>query len=286
MAFFKPIIDLVLYGNFWIALCALCMYWQTQLLLGHQLEWDALAGFSLFGTLFLYAVHRIVGISNLKEFFEVDRYHVIAYFRNHIRLYALIGLLGSLYYFFQLRLSTQLVLFLPSLLSLGYVIPFIGNQRKRLRDMDFVKIYLVAIVWAWITVVLPLIEQSIPFQPALVLMVLERALFIFAITLPFDIRDLEVDAFGKVKTIPAVLGEKRSRRLAQFSLLICVALAVLQFSMGHYPLKAMLGMGLAYALTAWLIQLSNSQRHDYFYSGLMDGSMIFQFLLVYLSLQL
>ncbi|MEM9918252.1 MAG: hypothetical protein AAF990_09170 [Bacteroidota bacterium] len=282
MGLLKPIVDLILYGNFWIALCATALCLQIQLVLGRPFQWDAVVGFSTFGTLFLYAVHRIVGINNLKNFFEVDRYHVIAHFKHHIRVYACIGLIGSGYYFFQLQRATQLVLVLPGLLSLGYVVPFLGQKRKRLRDLDFVKIYLVAIVWAWITVVLPLMEYQQAFGFASILMILERALFIFAITLPFDIRDLKVDQFGQVKTIPAIIGEKRTRQLAIACLFAAALIAFVLFGKGSYSSTVLLALLISYFISILLVQKSNVQQHDYFYSGLMDGTMIFQFLIVYI----
>jgi len=69
---FKKTIDLILYSNYWIALCAVAMLWQTLLLLGEPIKIDYLTGVVFFATLFLYAAHRIVGISRLEEFFDVD----------------------------------------------------------------------------------------------------------------------------------------------------------------------------------------------------------------------
>ncbi|MFK7809548.1 MAG: hypothetical protein AB8F74_17220 [Saprospiraceae bacterium] len=257
------------------------MLWQTRLLLGLDFGMDYLSSFVFLSTLFLYAAHRIVGISRLKDFFDVDRYKVIASFKWHIILYAVIAGIGSLYCFLKLNYSLQLAMVLPGLFSLAYVIPFLGNQ-KRLRDINHVKIYLIAIVWAFVTVSLPAMQVGKATTLPILLMFFERAIFIFLITLPFDIRDLKVDAFNGVKTIPAQLGLHKTLRLAYVSTFVFVLLVVINYYNHQYGSGQTLGLIASGIITAWFVSKSSENQHDYFYSGLMDGTMILQFLLVLL----
>ena len=280
----KKVIDLILYGNFWIACCALALCFQMQLILNIPLTLDVLVFFAFFATLFLYAAHRIVGISKLHEYFQVERYGVISTFKQHIRIYAAIGLIGSLVCFFYLSRSVQLALLIPAIVSLAYVIPFLGTNR-RLRDVNHVKIFMVAIVWAWVTVLLPALEYGMFFDKNLMAMLVERALFIFAITLPFDIRDLKVDAHSDVKTIPAQIGVSNTKHLGAACLVIAFLIAFFLFQNGVYPQAVLIGLLLSYLSTTILVYLSDPKRHDYFYSGLMDGTMVFQFLFVWLCYQ-
>lgn len=241
---------------------------------------DNLAWFVFFSTFLLYALHRIVGILRLKDFLEIERFSVINKFRHHIIFYAILASFGVIYFFFQLRWPVQLALVLPTILSLAYVLPLFGNKR-RLRDFDQIKIYLIAGVWAFVTVFLPVIDGGFNLSLSLVLMIFERAIFIFAITLPFDIRDLQVDDHGEVKTIPAILGIEKTKQLAYASCVLAFVLAVSTFYLNFYDLKILIGLGVSYLSTAWLIGYSTTERHDYFYSGLLDGTMILQFLLVW-----
>jgi 4-hydroxybenzoate polyprenyltransferase len=227
----------------------------------------------------LYALHRIVGILGLKDFLNIDRYFVINKFRHHIIYYAIFAALGALSFFIQLKWQVQLALIIPALLSLGYVLPFFGKKR-RLRDFNQIKIYLIAGVWAFVTVVLPFIDSGHALSFAIILMIFERGIFVFAITLPFDIRDLEVDNHGAVKTIPAVIGIKKTKQLAYATLSLALALALANFCLNFYDLKILIGLAISYLSSAWLVSFSTPERHDYFYSGLMDGTMILQFLIV------
>ena len=281
MYYLKKFIDLILYGNFWIALGALAMCLQSQLLINGVITLSPLSYFVFFSTLFLYAVHRIVGISKLHEYFEVERYGVIVNYKSHIRIYAIVGLLGATWFFLMLSSSMQMAVIIPALLSMGYAMPFLSGKKKRLRDFHNVKIFLIAGVWAMVTVGLPALKNNPNSLISFILLFLERAIFIFAITLPFDIRDLKVDAHSDVRTIPAKIGERKSRQLGLACILLVFFLSLGNFFQGLYTIEQLAGMTISLVLTALLIQKSTADQHDYFYSGLMDGTMILQFLLVW-----
>ena len=181
MKYLRPIIDLVLYGNFWIALSALAMTVQTQFILTRTISWSPYLGLVGFSTLMIYAIHRYIGLKKVRIFTDTGRYSVIEKFKKHILFYAIIGGIGAAICFFYLSIKMQLALILPGLISLGYVIPILGGK-KRLRDLNHLKIYLIAVVWAWITVILPMLDEDLlgTNNSATLLLFLERMLFVFA----------------------------------------------------------------------------------------------------------
>ena len=272
------LLDLLLYSNFWIALAAVGMAAQTQFLLLGEGAPTALLGFIFFATLFLYAVHRIIGLQKSKPFTEEGRYAVISRFKGHIVFYA--GMAGLCAGIFLLQMPVNLIagLVVPCLLSLLYVLPIWKGYR--LRDLHYVKIFLIAITWSWITVFLVALELGMLWSKPMYVMLVERAFFVFAITIPFDIRDLEIDAFNKVKTLPAALGVRNSQRLAVLCLLVMVLLALLNYYWDVYSLMNLIALVTSACLSGVLIFFSNRVQHDYFFTGLVDGMMIFQFLVV------
>lgn len=270
----------MLYSNLWIAGCALAMALQTQWLLVQKVVLTDLYWFILFSTLALYALHRLTGLARLKAFSDKGRYWVIARFRNHIILYALASAVIGAWFFFRLEFQLQVHFAFTGIISLGYVLPVLGSG-KRLRDIHFLKIFLIAITWSWVTVVLPALEAGVQWNIWLILLVVERAVFLFAITLPFDIRDHQIDAHTGVKTIPGYIGMAATKKLSIICLLIAVMLATL--NIGHvYQLSGFSGLFIAIFLTAVLIWKADRTRHDYFFTGALDGSMILQFLLVWM----
>ena len=284
MKYLRPIIDLVLYGNFWIALSAIAMTLQTQYILTASIVWTpyiALVGFS---TLMIYAIHRYIGLKKVRIFTDTGRYFVIEKFQKHILFYAAIGGIGAAICFFYLSLKMQIALVLPGLISLGYVIPILGGK-KRLRDLNHLKIYLIAIVWAWITVILPILDAGklgIDNDLSLLLF-LERMLFVFAITLPFDIRDLKVDGHTGVETIPSQIGIDKTKKLASIVLFVVLALAAVNFLLDNYSMSIFIALAISCATTNQLIQRCDTVRNDYYFTGLIDGTMIFQFILIFVA---
>ncbi len=273
----KKISDLILYSNLFIACCAVAMTWQTRLLIGENLAWTPLVGLIFCATLVIYALHRVVGMSKVKDFLDVERFHVIQTYQSHILFYAALAVIGGMICFFYLNITVQLALVIPALLSVAYVLPFFGKKReKRLRDVHFIKIFLIALVWAYVTVLLPAIELDIWQEKRIWLMFAERSFFVFCITLPFDIRDLKVDKHNNVNTLPAKLGLKNTLRLAFLLMIIFVLLCYI-----NYDDAAFLALFISAISTYLLIYFSPKFTHDYYFTGLMDGTMIVQFLMLW-----
>ena len=276
----KPFINLLFYSNFWIAACATAMILQTQLLLSHNVILNPLAnplaGLVFCSTLFLYAIHRIVGLAKVQPFAESGRYQVISSFKNHIVFYAILAAIGGLYFFWKVNFSVKMALIIPGILSLAYVLPFLSGAR-RLRDLDFIKIFLVAIIWAWVSVLLPYLEMGRPLNNSLIFMALERVFFIFAITLPFDIRDLKVDAHNNVQTIPALIGARQSKYLATGLVAVSMFFAILNMYTHFYSLWTTFGLLISAFMTVFIINYSDRTEEDYFFTGLVDGLMLVQF---------
>jgi len=283
--FLKKCIDLIFYSNLWIALCASAMCLQTQYILTQNIEFNWLLGLVFFSTLFLYALHRIIGISKVHEFLDLERYAVISKFKHHITFYAILAGLGGAWCFWNISFYLKIALFAPGLISLGYVIPFLSGK-KRLRDLNHIKIFLIAFVWSWVTVILPAMELDLFYEKNIWLMAMERVLFVFAITLPFDIRDLKVDTHSEVKTIPAVIGIKQTKQLAALVLFIAFLISLFLFWGNFYSENILLGLTLSYLSTLYFVFKSDNIKHDYFFTGVMDGTMILQFLLIWVVSQI
>lgn len=272
------LINFLLYSNIYIAFCAVAMTAQTLYVFDISIKTSpTLLGLVFFSTLVIYALHRLVSLSKVDRSLEVERFHVIGMYKRHIQIYTGLGILGGAVCFFCLNRSTQYALVLPALLSLGYVIPFMGNGKLRLRDINFIKIFLIAIVWSYVTVLLPLLEHNISIAYQELGVLLERILFIFVITLPFDLRDWEIDKRNQVRTIPATIGVKKTLRLALFILVIWCGLVFLL-----YNLPIALALLISGISTGVLVYNSPKQKHDYYFTALIDGTMIVQYVLVVL----
>jgi 4-hydroxybenzoate polyprenyltransferase len=128
---------------------------------------------------------------------------------------------------------------------------------------------------------MPVLTTDVPFFSADVqLIALKRALFIFAVTLPFDIRDYDSDLKTDVTTLPQILGMRGARWLAMACISGFALIAYIQF----YPnyLQAFYSLEITAIVSAILIWYASPKRHEYYYTGALDGTLVLQLVLLLL----
>lgn len=277
VSWIKKIVDFLLYTNFWIALAATAMTAQTSLLLQRQYPSIALLSFVFCSTLFIYSLHQLISQRKAKSHIT-PRLKKLKAFQGTLVLTALLGFLFCTSFYAQLQLSTQFVTIGLAVLSLGYALPILP-QKKRFRDLHFLKLFLVGLVWTFVTVLLPFLESDLAFSTSIFYLMLERMLFIFAIAIPFDIRDGQADQRIGVKTLPNTLGVKESKLFAFVSL--ALASFIILLNMNYlYNFPQVGRFAISFLITSILIHFTNPNKPDQYFIGLVDGMMILQFLLL------
>lgn len=278
--FIRGIFNWILYSNVLIGLCAWSM---IQLTRSAFPELDVVPDYYdyslLLGTLALYAFHRYFGIARIETKNLRGRFAVISKYRGHLLIYGLVCGLASSYLALQ-YLSVEFIFkLLPAgLIGVLYVAPVLGNQR-RLRDFPYIKVFLIAIIWSWFTSFV-LLEHFSNLSTAVIFSYgVERFLFVLAITLPFDIRDIEIDRLDGTETIPGRLGINSAKRIALISLLAAAGFLVILHNNGVLEVNYLLSAFITYFLAGLLIWRSSPNNHDYYYTGLMDGLMIINYVL-------
>jgi len=155
------------------------------------------------------------------------------------------------------------------LLSMGYAIwPAAGGG---LRSFPGMKLPLIAITWAWATVLLPLSAEGLELN---VWAFSGQMLFIAGITVPFDVRDMNQDA-DALGTLPQRLGAHRAIRLALFMLAISAGIFVAT------PQIEWVRMGIAVGampIVAWGVV----PRNEAYYTFALDGMLMVQALAIWL----
>ncbi len=155
-------------------------------------------------------------------------------------------------------------------LALGYSWP-VARWRGRpraLREIPLLKVFLIAGVWATVTVGLPVLALHRPWAGALGLLG-QRFLLVLALAIVFDIRDYGRDRRAGTRTFPGVLGVPGARRLA---LALLAASMALGLGRGAPPLAVLLPGLLATAV----IGTAREARGDYFFALLADGVLLVQ----------
>jgi hypothetical protein len=134
---------------------------------------------------------------------------------------SLISLIVSGYYFFQLKQTTKIVGFMVFVLTLLYTLPFFPNRRNA-RNWAGIKIYIIALCWVGVTLVLPIINAEIAVTSYFYLKCVQRFLLVFVLILIFEIIDLQNDD-PNLKTVPQQIGVEKTKILGLLLLLVfCV----------------------------------------------------------------
>jgi hypothetical protein len=163
----------------------------------------------------------------------------------------------------KLTLSQYILLGIGALFSAWYVVPIFSF---RLREIFLIKAPLVALVWTGILIVFPQ-RESVLFTFDFMAFALAFFCYFLALTIPFDVRDLSLDATTQ-ETIPMVLGIGKSRWLAVLLLAIS-AIIIAKINQNSWLMFLLIP---SYVITAVFIFATNEHRKDVFYAGL-DATM-------------
>lgn len=280
------ILDFLLFSNLFIAVCAVAQGLITYHLLKVPADKYVLA-FVFFATIGLYNFSMLLAKPKKPE---KSPYKRVRWIFSHHRMIISITLISIMclvpLFLLYLSIESKLLMLFTGLVAVGYNIPFLtlNNQNIGLRNIPGIKLFLIAMVWAVSSVLLPIMELQHSHQLNIapgdtLLLVFKRFLFVAAITVPFDIRDLFQDKLYALKTIPVMLGEKRAYIFCQF-LLLGYLLLLLLFRQATYPDIAAVVLNLA--ITGWLIFKSNIKKNEYYYFFYLDGTMLLQYLLLLL----
>ena len=265
----KSFIRFLVFSNIWVAFCVLSLALSSELLL--ETANHKISKFVFFATVFTYNFQRVVrvkrGVNHIrKEWLLLHR----------IAIYSLILLGGIMsgYYFFEFQILTQIAIAFSGVLSLLY--PF------GLRKVPFSKIFLISLVWSISTMLLLVLENNIPISQNIVLHLLSRFLFVFAITIPFDIRDLKYDA-QNLQTIPLFFGILKAKFIALFSLFICLVISVFQYFENVIIPSNLLALILLYFVALIFIVKSDEKRSEMYFSFWVESLSILCYLFFVIS---
>jgi 4-hydroxybenzoate polyprenyltransferase len=278
-------IDLLLFSNVFIALCAVAQAMVTYQLLKVKPDIYVLA--LLFSsTVALYNLSIFLSKPKNPEKSSSSR---VRWIFSHYRLMITISMIAAMSIIplsLFLGTSSKILLLILAVISIAYNLPLFSIQDKKfgIRNIPGIKLFLIASVWALSCVLLPILELESHKVSAVtlndtILLIVNRFLFIAAIAVPFDVRDIYQDKFYELKTIPVLFGEK-------WSLLIC------QGFLGAYLILLLIfndqfdanfiGLSLTIILCGWLIFKSKWKKNEYYYFLFLDGILILQYLILIL----
>lgn len=222
----KSFFKFLIHSNIFISIAAVCFTMANALLLYIEVNHILLLLVHIFfSTWFIYQFSRLLYQQKMNEKnTEDDIYYYQIKHQKVTKITTVLSLIISGITFLFLKFPTQVAIVFSGFLSVVYALPLdkIGIK-KRLRDIPFVKIFLIAITWTITAVLLPILEtNAYPdlFVRRVVLLFSIQFIYLLFITLPFDINDIERDIANQTKTIATTLGARKSQMLCVVLFLI------------------------------------------------------------------
>ena len=276
------IVRALINSNIYISLAAVAFTIEAQIQLGLKPQWHPYLFIIFFATFFEYNLHRFITVITNKEALNSDKHKWVK--TNLKKFYALVilSIVGFIVVALMAKREVLMALAPIALITLFYSTPIPGNTKAlfRLREIPYVKIFLISAVWSSSTILLPIIQSGLSFSNSDVIeMLVERFFFVFAIAIPFDIRDAEADKRAGLKTIPLLINKNRSMSLSYLFLLIFYLISTIHYFADN-------SMYIIYALsistiTTFIFLINRKiKRIPYYYYGVLDGTILLQGLLV------
>jgi len=281
---FKPVLDFILFSNVFMALCGVAQALLTFYLIDSKPVY-AVLGLLFAGTLAEYNFSIL--ISKPKQPQKSGFLRVRWFFAHHRLMvtFTIVSVLALIPLFFLISIESRILLVFLAVLCAGYSVPLfsIGDHKFGLRHVPGLKPFLITLVWTMSCVLLPILEAQDMHQTTInmrdtTILVAKRFLFIGALTIPFDIRDLFHDQKTWLKTIPVAWGEKNAYLFCQF-LLAGYLVLLFMFRNNGFTLDFW-ALASTVILTGWLIFKSKWEKNEYYYFLYMDGVLILQYLIV------
>lgn len=254
----------------------------TQVQLGMQPQLHPYLFIIFFATIFEYNLHRLITIISNPSSLNDEKHSWVKDNKTAFYILVTVSVLGFIVAAALAKKIVLITLFPIGVVTLFYSLPVFKTKKIifRLREIPCLKIFLISMVWAATTILLPIIQSGQTFGKwHVITMLIERFIFVFAITIPFDIRDMKTDEHAGLQTIPLIIGEKRALQVANIYMVLFLVTCCF-----HYY-----NTSLAFILPAFIIsafttllffnskKIKSLTHYHYF---VLDGTMLLQGLMV------
>ena len=249
----KSIFDFYIKGSIHVALSVFCLVMMTYHMFLIPIN-NAVLFFVFFGTIAGYNFVKYDALAREKKAEMKPELKAIAGL-------SFLALIASGYFFLELEMITKISGFVFLLVTLLYTLPFFPN-RKNARNWAGIKIYMVALCWVGVTVILPILNAEITITRDFYLKCLQRFILVFVLILIFEIIDLKYDD-PHLKTVPQQIGVKRTKILGLFLLIVFY---VSEFLKSNFDVNQLFINFILLLFTSLFIVFASEKRSKYYTS--------------------
>ncbi len=269
----------IIYSNSYVAF-VLSILTLSSYALVENIEWRLYTVICVFlGSFILYNFHRLYKIDFIPEDQLSERHQWVLKRANPLKISMGLSLFVMMLLLPNFNADTIVCLIPAGLISVGYTIPIVPTETgwRRLRDIPFTKPLIISMVVSYLTLAFPVFEQwgfSELKHPVFVKLFAERMLFLLAVTIPFDMRDLLSDKASGLETLATEFGFVQTRNVGLFALLAWLLMLVWRLiALGFSWPQMIFGFVMfGYVFVCYL--LTTPKKQDLFYILAFEGSII------------
>lgn len=245
-----------------LAVCALCLITVEAfgLALDANLLW-----FVFFASITGYNFVKYYGLAKFHHRSLTNRLKVI-------QLFSLFCFLGLCWFALQLPFKTLLYAGGLGVVTFLYAIPFLPkrffmDKRQNLRDLGGLKVYVIALVWASVAVLLPVLHLGRELSLDVWVLCFQVFVFVVVLMLPFEIRDLQFDSL-RLATIPQKIGIQRTKIFGTLLLIVFVLAECFKAENTPEQWLAVSVTALVSGLVLWFLK---EEQNDYYCAFWVEG---------------
>jgi hypothetical protein len=274
MTWLRQLFNFYINASIHVALSVVALTWIT--LIEYHIPHDtAVLYFVFFSSITGYNFVKYSGIAKF-------HHRRLATWLKAIQVFSFFCFLFLCYYTFQLDTVSLIYIFGFALITFFYAIPLLPRRlfvdhKHNLRSISGLKVYVIALVWTGVTVFLPLINNHYLLDMDCVITGIQRFLFIIALMVPFEIRDLQYDSL-KLATLPQQIGVKRTKIVG---VLLLIAFFCLEFFKNNVTWYSFLTLCIVTLITMVYLVFAKKEQSAYYSSFFVEGLPIL-WLLIYL----
>jgi hypothetical protein len=259
MRYFQQGFDFFINSSIHVALSVFALSWMT--LIEFEIPYDKDVLYAIF--------FATISGYNFVKYFGLAKFHHrrLENRLKWIQILSFISFILMIFYLLKLNQTTLIILGVFGLITFLYAIPFLPkrlliDKNHNLRSISGIKIHVIALVWSGVTVMIPLINNDYEITADVVIVMLQRFVFVMVLMLPFEIRDLQYDSL-RLSTIPQKIGVKPTKIMGLFLLLIFYFLNFFKDEIQHKLVFSYLVI----AVITTVFLLLSKERQAKFYSS-------------------
>lgn len=180
--------------------------------------------------------------------------------------------------------GSLLVTTIPVVAGIVYSVPLLPARLgfRRLKEIPFIKSLIVAFSWAVPPALLPICHAGLPVDAATGIVGVFFFFQIFTNTVVYDLRDVEGDAASGVRTIPTILGTRKTLfLLTGMNLTVGTVLMFTGGALSGLCVALLLAAGTVYA-QGYLLGFRRFGKEKLFFELFTDGEFILLAIILYL----